>query len=333
MLSTALAALGLLAPAAPLKIITTTSDLASIAAAVGGNRVTASSIITGARDPHRIEARPSFMSRSSSADLWIAVGLDLEVGYESAIIEGSRNRKIRRGSSGHLYVGELGYILDKPTGPVSRAHGDIHPQGNPHVWLDPWNGRQIAGGIAARLIQLDAAGAGDYRRNLAAFERRLDSAMFGPELVERIGGDTLWEWQRSGVLRQRLADRGQLTALGGWVASLQPFNGRPIVTYHRSLSYFAHRFGLRVVGELEPKPGIEPTPGHLASLLRHAQSSGVRAIIQEGFFPDRHAKFVAGRIGGVVVKIPQSVGHEAAAKDYISLIDTIVSRISGALRG
>src|SRR5688572_24206142 len=136
----------LLAATAPanLKIVTTTADLASIAKAVGGNHVNVSHLVVGARDPHNMEAKPSYMSRVSSADMFIAVGLELEVGYEQPILEGSRNSKVRVGAPGHVYASRWAYILEKPTGPVNRSMGDVHPYGNPHLWLDPYNGRSIA---------------------------------------------------------------------------------------------------------------------------------------------------------------------------------------------
>lgn len=154
--------------------------------------------------------------------------------------------------------------------------------------------------------------------------------MFGSALVSKYGGAKLWDMQRSGTLDERLgADAKQL---GGWMAQMAPVAKRPIVTYHTSFNYFAQRFGLRVVDELEPKPGLEPTPGHLAQVMQTIKSQGVKVILQESFYPTKHAQFVASRTGAMVVVVPQNVGHDKAATDYISLIDTLVSRISGALR-
>lgn len=312
---------------AVVKIVTTTPDLASIAASVGGNNVNVSSILVGARDPHRIEAKPSFMSRVASADLFVAIGLELEVGYEAPILEGSRNRKVQIGAPGHLYASDWTYILDKPSGPVSRAQGDIHPYGNPHIWMDPYNGRTVAVRLEQKLSAMDPKNEKAYEANLKSFLDKLDSAMFGSALVAKFGGTKLWEWQRAGSLAQNA--RGPI---GGWAGAMAPFAGRPVVTYHSSFSYFANRFGLRVVDELEPKPGLDPTPGHLAQVLQAIKNNGVKAIIQESFYPTKHAEFVAGRTGARVVVVPQNVGHDPAARDYISFMDTLVSRVSGALR-
>lgn len=312
---------------AVIKIVTTTPDLASIASAVGGNNVSASALIVGARDPHRIEAKPSYMSRVGGADLFLAIGLELEVGYEQAILDGSRNSKVQVGAPNHIYASDWVRVIDKPTGAVSRAMGDIHPYGNPHIWLDPYNGRIIAIRLAEKLSDIDAKHTHDYKVNLDAFLNRLDSAMFGKALVGKYGGAKLWEWENAGTLGQHAGGE-----LGGWAGTMAPFAGRSIITYHRSLNYFANRFNLKVVDELEPKPGLDPTPGHLAEVIRTAGSSGAKAIVEESFYSPKHAQLVASRIGGKVVAIPQNVGHDEAAKDYISLFDVIVGRVAEALR-
>lgn len=320
------------AASAQVKVVTTTPDLASIVSAIGGNRVTVSALVTGARDPHRIEAKPSYMSKVGGADIFVAVGLELEAGYEDAILEGSRNRKVQKGQPGHVYSSDHALILERPTGAVSRAMGDIHPEGNPHIWLDPLNGRIFALNIERVLSSQKPQYAAEFKANLAAFRSKLDNAMFGAELVKKFGGDTLWTWERNGQLDQKLREGGASGMLAGWSGRLAPYAGRPILTYHRSLSYLANRFGLRIVAELEPKPGLEPSPGHLAKVIATAQQTGVKAILQETFYPTKHAQFVAGRCGAKVVVIPQNVGHDPAAKDYFSLFDTIVGRIAEAMR-
>lgn len=331
-LSLVLIGLGaVVAARADLNIVTTTADLASIAQAVGGSKVRVSSIVTGARDPHRIEAKPSFMSRARSADLWLAIGLELEIGYERPILDGSGNAKIRVGGTGHVYASQWARIRDIPAGAVTRAQGDIHPYGNPHLWLDPHNGRTIALKLADKMGTLDRTNAALYKANAAAFAKRLDEAMFGDALVAKFGGDDLWTWDDSDKLVPNLREKGALDQLGGWAAKMRPFWGKPIVTYHRSWNYFAYRFGLKVVAELEPKPGLEPSPGHTAGVIKTIEAQGVKAILQEPFYSKRNAEFVAQRTGATAVVAPGSVGHEAAARDYIALFDTIVGRLSAAM--
>jgi zinc/manganese transport system substrate-binding protein len=317
---------------AALKIVTTTPDLSSIAAAVGGNNVSVSALVVGARDAHRIEAKPSYMSRVATADLFIANGLDLEVGYESAILRGSRNRNVQIGGPRHVYASDWTYVLEKPAGPVSRSMGDIHPEGNPHTWLDPWNGRTVAVKLADKLGDIDPKNDAEYKANAKTFVNRLDDAMFGSKLVDKYGGLKLWDWERDGTLVAKLRENNDLDDLRGWEAAMLPLRGKAIITYHRSFSYFAKRFDLRVVDELEPKPGLDPTPGHLAEVIKVGQASDVKLILQESFYNSRHAQLVASRIGARVVVVPQSVGHDAGAKDYISLFDIIVGRVAGALK-
>lgn len=320
--------------AAPLRVVTTTQDLASIARSVGGNRATVTALISGARDPHRLEAKPSFMAAVARADLFIAVGLDLEVGYEKSVLQGSRNRNVQIGSPGHLYGHEGAVrILEKPSGPVSRAHGDIHPGGNPHYWLDPYNARAMARAFASKMAALQPQDAAFFRANASNFAENIDRQMFGSALVAKFGADKLWAWDNEGQLRQNLQSNNALGQLGGWAAKLAPYRGRPIITYHRSWSYFVDRFGLKVAGELEPKPGLDPTPGHMRNIVQIVQQQSVKVLLQEPFYSTRDAKFVASRTSAKVVVAPNSVGHDPAAKDYFSLIDTIVTRVSGALGG
>lgn len=314
------------AAAKPLVVVTTTADLASIAQAVGGNHAQASSLIVGARDPHRIEAKPSYMSRVSRADLFIAVGLDLEVGYENPILQGSHNSRIQVGAPGHLYAADGVAVLEKPQGGVSRADGDIHPFGNPHYWEDPYNGRVIAHHIANKMAELQPSSAQDFQANANAFSRAIDEHMFGAAAVNKYGADKLWAWDSQGVLVEKTG--GQIS---GWAGMMAKHRGKPIIAYHRSWVYLANRFDLRIVEELEPKPGLDPTPGHIQQCVSTGKQMGVKAIIQEPFYSDKAARFVAQRIGAQVAVIPASVGQDPAAKDYISLMDTIVSRVAGAL--
>ncbi|MCE9559455.1 MAG: metal ABC transporter substrate-binding protein, partial [Armatimonadetes bacterium] len=317
---------------ATLKVVTTTADLASIASMVGGSNVSVSSIITGARDAHRIEAKPSYMSRVSSADVFIAIGLELEVAYERPILDGSGNSKVALGAPGHIYASEFAYILDKPTGAVTRAQGDIHPDGNPHILLDPYNGRLVGIGIARKFEKLDKAHAASYETNLTAFLNRLDTGMFGSQLVQKFGGTKLWQWHNAGGFPAKLASEGAGSMIGGWAAKGLAIAGKPVLTYHRSMVYLANRFGMKIVDELEPKPGLEPTPGHLAEVIRVGKEKGVKAVVLEPFFSAKSAQLVASRIDARVVVIPQSVGQATGANDYIGLFDVIVGKLAEAVK-
>ena len=154
--------------------------------------------------------------------------------------------------------------------------------------------------------------------------------MFGSANVDKFGGAKLWEWQIAGTLKSKLSASG--ASPGGWVAKMLPVYGKPIVTYHQSFIYFANRFGLKVVDELEPKPGLDPTPGHLAEVIKTITAQGVKVIIQESFYSLKHVQLVAARTGAKVATVPQNVGHDSNARDYISLIDTVVDRIATAAK-
>ncbi|MBI5707635.1 MAG: zinc ABC transporter substrate-binding protein [Armatimonadetes bacterium] len=312
-------------------VLTTLPDLAALAKEVGKEKVSVSSLIVGSRDPHRLEAKPSYINKAANADLFMAVGLELEVAYEQPILDGSANSKIQPGQPGHVYVGDWVTVRDVPQGGVTRAQGDMHPYGNPHVWLDPYNGRLIAAKLAERLGTIDKANAAAYKANAEDFSHRLDVAMFGSALVGKVGGATLWQWDNENKLVPNLKEKGMLDELGGWCNKMRPFWKSQIVTYHRSWNYFNYRFGLKVAAELEPKPGLDPTPGHVAAVIRTVQEDRIKLILQEPFYSTKNGEFVKSRTGATLVVAPGSVGQDPAAKDYIGLFDTIVSRVASAL--
>jgi ABC-type Zn uptake system ZnuABC Zn-binding protein ZnuA len=276
-----------------LNVVTTTTNLASIAESVGGEHVSVASIGSGNEDPHFIEAKPSYMMKARKADLWICVGMELEIGYEGLILQGSRNPRIQINTPGHLDASEGILKLEVPTGKVDRSMGDVHPLGNPHYWLDPYNGKIIAQNICRRLKELDPEHAGDYDRNLAAFLSKLDNAM------------------------------------AEWVAKLKPFEHSKIVIYHRSWPYFANRFNLDIVAELEPKPGIPPGPGHILEVINTMKSEKARVILMEPYYNRDDAEAVANKTGAKVVVVPNAVNEQV--KDYIAMLDNVVNRLSEAL--
>ena len=319
------------AHAKELKIVTTTADLGSIASAVAGDRATVRSICTGKDDPHFLQAKPSYIMMARDADLWIRVGMELEIGWETPVLDGARNRRIRVGNRGHLDVSERVLRLEVPSTRVTRAMGDVHPHGNPHYWLDPLNARIVAQTIADRLAEIAPQDADVLRGNLEAFQKALDERMFGKELVARLGGDKLWTLALKGTLFEFLDERQLAGELGGWQARMRPHAGAKIVTYHRSWTYFAHRFGLQVVAEVEPKPGIPPSPGHLVRVIDTVQAEGVGLILLEPFYSRASADMVAAKTGAIVAVCANSVDGEAAASDYLALMDLVVDRVSGAL--
>ncbi|MFH0889476.1 MAG: metal ABC transporter substrate-binding protein [Planctomycetota bacterium] len=318
-----------------LNVLTTTSDLKSITEEIGGKYVNVTSICTGSQDPHYAEAKPSMIVNARKADLLIVIGLELEVGYEPLIIEGARNPKIKPGNDGYLDVSKGTFLLEVPTGKVDRSMGDVHPYGNPHYWIDPYNARVIALNISNRLQTIDSSHKDEYQNNYSGFIKRIDEAMFGKNLVEQIDDFKLWELELSGKLddfvsqtnEQRTTKNEQLLQLGGWIAKTKPLRGMKIVVFHRSWTYFANRFRLIISGEIEPKPGIPPGPAHLKDIIEKVNSENIRVILMESFYDRKSAEFVADKTGAKVVESALSVGGDKTANDYIALIDNLINKL------
>lgn len=317
---------------AKLKVVCTTTDLASITKSVAGDLAEVVSITSGKEDPHFIQAKPSYIIAARNADLWIRVGMELEVGWEPPLLEGARNPRILEGTKGHLDASLDALRLEVPTARVTRAMGDVHPQGNPHYWLDPLNGRIVAGTIAKRLSILDPANAETFAANLKAFRLRLDQAMFGPALVKQVGGARLWAWLIKSELAGQLSEMGLGSKPGGWTGTMLALQGQSLVTFHKSWVYFCARFGLKIVAELEPKPGVPPSGTHLKKVAALIKKKHVRLILQEPIYPTKAAELIAAQTGAKLVVVTNSVGGDAQAKDYLSLIGLIVNRVSTALR-
>ena len=312
-----------------LDIVTTTTDLKSLAEFVGGDLVQVDSIATGREDVHMLAAKPSYMVRANRAGLWIRKGLEFEIGFEPLVLEGARNPDIHVGRRGHLDASQDVRILGVPTVPVDRSMGDVHPLGNPHYHLDPLNGRIMAETIATRLRQLDPGNADVYAANLERFQRDLDVSMFGEDAVEAIGGEQLWELKTRGELESTLDDRD--VSVGGWYASMRPYRGARIVTYHKSWTYFADRFNLEIVDELESRPGIPPSSRHLAQLVQRIPAENVQLILMEPFYSRRAPDLVSERTNIPVVEVGNSVNMQPEATNYITMFDNIISQFTAAL--
>jgi zinc/manganese transport system substrate-binding protein len=280
---------------AELRVVTTTTDLGWIARVVGRERVHVDTIARGDQDPHFLQARPSYMVTLSRADLVIAVGLELEVAWLPLLIQGARNPDINPGRPGYLEAAAAIRPIGVPTGAVDRSRGDVHALGNPHFWLDPPNVKLAARAVAARLTQLDPAGAETYRTNLRALDGRIDRRMVR------------------------------------WQAALAPFRGAQVVSYHATFDYFVQRFGLVQVGYVEDRPGIPPSPGHLVDLIRQMRAHGVRVVLHESFYDPATTNVVASRAGARALVLPVSIGGDRGITGYEQLLDRIVAEVVDAL--
>jgi len=282
--------------AAAVRIVATTEDLASLAREIGGDRVTVVALAKGYQDPHFVDPKPSFILEVSRADLLIVVGRELEIGWLSPLINSSRNAKIQPGANGYLDASANVRILEIPTGQITRAMGDVHPQGNPHYWLDPSNGRRIAQTIKDKLNQLVPADRSYFDQRYADFDKRLAAAE------------------------------------SRWDATMAPYKGTKLVTYHRSWPNFMERFGLNVIGYVEPKPGIPPTTSHTVELIQEMKGQGAKVIVVEPYFDTKTPKAIAQQVGGEVLVLAPSVGGSKEAADYIGLFEYDVNMTVAALK-
>jgi zinc/manganese transport system substrate-binding protein len=268
-----------------LNVVTTTEDLASIAREVGGDRITVEAIARGYQDPHFVEAKPSFILKLQKADVLVVVGRELEIGWLPPLIQQSRNAKIQPGADGYLDASLQAEILEIPTGQVTRAMGDVHPLGNPHYWLDPANGRRIAKSIADKFSQVRPNDRTTFEQRLADFTMRLDAA------------------------EKR------------WLAQMAPYKGIKVVTYHRSFPNFAARFGLDIIGYVEPKPGIPPSPQHTLDLINEMKRQNVKLVLVEPYFDLKTPNAIGRATGAEVLVLPPSVGGVKEVADYFKLFD------------
>lgn len=280
----------LIAPAsarAAIHVVATTQDLESLAKEVGGDKVDTDSLAKGYQDPHQVEPKPSFILKLNKADLLIVVGRELEIGWLPPLINQARNPRIQPGSPRYLDASQFAHILEIPTGQITRAMGDVHPQGNPHYWLSPENGRRIAQGIQKKLTEISPGDAAYFAQRYAEFDRKLAE------------GEKRWQ------------------------AQMAPYKGTKIVTYHRSWPNFVEAFGLEVVGYVEPKPGIPPSPSHTFDLTQEMKKDGIKIIVIEPYFDPKTPNAIARDTGAQVVTLAPSVGGAkgASVDDYIQLFD------------
>ena len=291
----------LLAPAAAraqgrLTVMTTTEDLASIAREVGGDRISAEAMARGYQDPHFVEAKPSFILKLQKADVLVVVGRELEIGWLPPLIQQSRNSKIQPGSAGYLDASLQASILEVPTVQVTRAMGDVHPLGNPHYWMDPENGKRVGKAVADKLSELRPNDRAFFEQRLADFTARLAAA------------ETRW------------------------LALMAPYKGTKVVTYHRSFPNFAARFGLDIIGYVEPKPGIPPSPQHTLDLINEMKRQNVKLMLIEPYFDLKTPNAIGRDTGAQVLVMPPSVGGIKEITDYFTLFDYDIKMLVDAIK-
>ena len=283
------------AHAGPIKVVTTITDLKSIAESIGGNKVSVMAIAAGYQNPHFVDPKPSYIINLSKADLFITVGLDLETGWSPQLLSSSRNTKIQKGAAGYVDA-SAGVALSQVPSSANRAEGDIHIYGNPHYWLDPLNGKVIARNIADGLERVDPANKTTYEANYQAFISKID------------------------------------TKLKEWQSKMAPFKGSKIIAYHNEWVYFEKRFGLQIVDFMEPKPGIPPSPSQLVKVIKEIKESKIKVIISSPYFTTSSSDVVSKQTGAKKVTLATSTGAFDSIKNYFDLFDYNIKEITEALK-
>jgi ABC-type Zn uptake system ZnuABC Zn-binding protein ZnuA len=279
-----------------LNVVSTTEDLASIAREVGGDHIAVDSIAKGYQDPHFVEAKPSFILRLNRAELLVVVGRELEIGWLPPLIQQSRNPKVQVGADGYLDASLRARILEIPQGQITRAMGDVHPLGNPHYWLEPENGKIIAQEIFEKLVQLRP-------------------------------GERAYSEGRLNDFITRLSESEKR-----WLGMMAPYKGTKLVTYHRSFPNFAERFGLDIVGYIEPRPGIPPTPQHTLDLINEMKRQSVKLVLVEPYFDLKTPNAIGRETGAEVLVMPPSVGGVKEVTDYFKLFDYDINLLITAIK-
>jgi zinc/manganese transport system substrate-binding protein len=281
---------------AAMKVVATTEDLASLVREVGGDKVAVDALARGYQDPHFVEAKPSFILKLHAADLLVLVGRELEVAWLPPLITQSRNGKIQIGAPGYLDASIGAHVLEIPTGQITRAMGDVHPLGNPHYWLSPENGRHIAQAIQKKLSELSPNDAAYFTQRYADFDSRLTEAQ------------KRWHGMIGGI------------------------RGTKVVTYHRSWSNFCDAFGIEVIGYVEPRPGIPPSPSHTLTLIQEMKRMNIKIILVEPYFDLKTPNAIARDTGAKVVVMPPSVGGVPEVTSYFDLFDYNLRLLVAAIK-
>jgi len=316
-----------------LKVVTTLNYLRSITQEVGGTYVDAVALANPKQDPHYVTPTPGMNEIANGADLFIENGLALDL-WAKNVIDASGNTRIQRGTPGHL-VGTINVPIRELPTELSRTWGDIHPQGNPHCWLDPLNAKIVAGNVAERLARLDPGRASYYRDRAEKFSNRIDVRLFGEQVLKTIGpkaGDILTRKLKAGTLYEWLESKKLDSQLGGWMEQARSLRGTKVVSYHKTYVYFASRFELDIIGELEEKPGIPPPPQHRDAMVEQVRMQKVKAILNDNFYSREAADYVAGKTNAKVVVTYIDVGGSDEIPTYEDLISYLLRNVLQAVR-
>lgn len=315
------------------KVVTSLTTYASIAREIVGDRGIVNSIANGDENPHYVQPKPSFIPMLSQADVFVTTGLDLEL-WVPALLDKANNPKVTEGGPGYVAAYAGMDLLDVPTS-FSRAQGDIHVYGNPHIWTDPLNAVQIARNILTGLKRVSPENADYFTPREKDFEDRLFQALFGADLVKLLGGATLADLDRQGKLLDFLKSKQYQGAplidrLGGWLKEAMPFRGKSVACYHKEWDYFSREFGLPCVDYIEPKPGIPPTPGHVLEVINEMREQHIQVLLSTNYYDRNQVLEVAQKTAAKAVIVPSNTNGQPGINTYFDLMNLWITELDRA---
>jgi ABC-type Zn uptake system ZnuABC Zn-binding protein ZnuA len=315
----------------PLQVCATVPDLGNLAQEIGGEQVKITVFAKSQEDPHFIEAKPSFIKALSQADLFLQIGMELEIGYAPVLLQNARNSRVLIGAPGYIDCSKVITPLEIPTGVVDRSMGDVHPLGNPHYLLDPLNGLRVARLIRDRLVDLRPEKKAFFEERYAMLYRKVGDELVEEKLARKFEFGKLALLYEEGKIEPFLKEQKEEGSLGGWLGRMLAYRGSKVVADHNLWPYFTRRVGISVVGFLEPKPGVSPTTKHLQALVEIMKAERVKAVLSSPYFEIRSAQFVSKNTGAKVVPLAHQVGSRPDTDSYIRMIDYNVRELAKAL--
>ena len=317
----------------PIQVCATIPDLGNLAQEIGGDQVKITVFAKSQEDPHFIEAKPSFIKALSQADLFLQIGMELEIGYAPVLLQNARNSRVLIGAPGYADCSKAITPMEIPIGPVDRSMGDVHPLGNPHYMADPLNGLRVAWLIRDKLIELRAEKKQFFEDRYMVFYKKLGEALVGEKLAGKYDFEKLALLYEEGKIQPFLKEQREEVSLGGWLGMVLPYRGSKVVADHNLWPYFSRRIGILVVGFMEPKPGISPTTKHLQELIEMMKAEKVKVILASPYYDIRHAQFVSKNTGANIVPMAHQVGSRPGTDNYLKMIDYNVRQLVTALGG
>ena len=314
----------------PLRIVSALTIYRDLAREIASEKSDIRSIAEARQDAHFVQAKPSYSMLLRQADLLLSTGLDLEL-WMPAVIDRSRNPNIRDGQVGYVAVATSIPMLDVPQNP-SRAGGDVHIYGNPHMHTDPLRAIILAENIKTGLGNIDPGGRAFYEQRFQAFKRKIHEHLFGTELVDLVGGDKLSQLGTQRQLRpflesNQLGGTPLITRLGGWLNEAECVRGKQMVAYHLNWAYLLDRFGIEVPIYIERRPGIPPSAAHVADVIELMRRENIKVLWVANYFDERVPELIAGRTGAKFLYVPLYTGGSETANDYVGLVDTWINTL------